>query len=70
MKLLQQNIAIFLNLLLTVNIYNLYPLQVENCDSNARLIVGAYFIAEYRLGRVNEHVQYELKNTTIKLILN
>ena len=42
-------------------IYNLYPLQVGNCDSNARLVVGEDFIGEYRLERVNEHVQYELK---------
>ena len=37
MKLVYQYMAIFLNFSLTLN--HLHPLQVENCDSNSRLVV-------------------------------
>ena len=37
MKQVYQYIAIFLNLLTTSN--HLHPLQVENCESNSRLVV-------------------------------
>ena len=37
MKLVYQYMAIFLNFSLTSN--HLHPLQVENCDSNSRLVV-------------------------------
>ena len=37
MKLVYQHKAIFLNFSPTSN--HLYPLQVENCDSNSRLVV-------------------------------
>ena len=37
MKLAYQYIAIFFNFSTTLN--HLYPMQVENCDSNSRLVV-------------------------------
>ena len=37
MKLVYQYMAIFLNFSRTLN--HLHPLQVENCDSNSRLVV-------------------------------
>ena len=37
MKLIHQDIAIFFNCSPTSN--HLHPLQVENCDSNSRLVV-------------------------------
>ena len=37
MKLVYQYMAIFLNVQTTSN--HLHPLQVENCDSNSRLVV-------------------------------
>ena len=37
MKLVYQHMAIFLNFSPTSN--HLHPLQVENCDSNSRLVV-------------------------------
>ena len=37
MQLFYQHMAIFFNLPLTSN--HLHPLQVENCDSNLRLVV-------------------------------
>ena len=38
MKLIDQYMAIFFNFLPTSN--HLHPLEVENCDSNSRLVVG------------------------------
>ena len=50
MKLVYQHIAIFLNFLTTLN--HLHPLQVENCDSNSRLVVDEDDNGKFRLERV------------------
>ena len=50
MKLFYQYMAIFFNFLLTSNHFHL--LQVENCDSNSRLVVDEDY-GKLRLERVN-----------------
>ena len=50
-KLFYEYIVIFFNLSPTSN--NLHPLQVENCDSNSRLVVGEDDNGKLRLERVN-----------------
>ena len=50
-KLAYQYIAIFLNFLTTLN--HLHPLQVENCDSNSRLVVDEDDNGKSRPERVN-----------------
>ena len=49
MKLFYEYIAIFFNLSPTSS--HLYPLQVENCDSNSRLVVGEDDNGKFRLER-------------------
>ena len=51
MKLFYQHVAIFVNFSLTST--NLHPLQVENCDSNSRLVVDEDDNDKFRLERVN-----------------
>ena len=51
MKLIHQYMAIFFNLSPTSN--HLHPLQVENCDSNSRLVVDEDDNGKFRLERVN-----------------
>ena len=50
MKLVYQYMAIFVNLSPTSN--HLYPLQVENCDSNSRLVVDEDDNGKSKLERV------------------
>ena len=50
MRLAYQYIAIFFNFLTTSN--HLHSLQVENCDSNSRLVVDNYGNGKLRLERV------------------
>ena len=50
-KLAYQYIAILFNLLTTSN--HFHPLQVENCDSNSRLVVDKDDNVKFRLERVN-----------------
>ena len=50
MKLFYQYMAIFVNLPPT-----LHPLQVENCDSNSRLVVDENAYGKPRLERVNPY---------------
>ena len=50
MKLAYQYMAIFFNFSPTSN--HLYPLQVENCDSNSRLVVDEDDYGKFRLERV------------------
>ena len=50
MKLVYQYMAIFFNFSLASN--HLHPLQVENCDSNSRLVVDEDDNAKLRLERV------------------
>ena len=52
MKLVYQYMAIFSNFLTTSN--HLHPLQVENCDSNSRLVVDEDDNGKFRLERVKE----------------
>ena len=51
MKLLYQFMAIFFNFLTTSN--HLHPLQVENCDSNLRLVMDEDDNGKFRLERVD-----------------
>ena len=51
-KLVYQHVAIFFNLSSTSN--HLYPLEVENCDSNSRLVVDEDDNDKVRLEKVNK----------------
>ena len=51
MKLIDQYMAILFNFPPTSNL--LHPLQVENCDSNSRLVVGEDDNVKFKLERVN-----------------
>ena len=53
MKLVYQYMAIFFNFKTTSN--HLYPLQVDNCDSNSRLVVDKDENGKSRPERVNRH---------------
>ena len=57
-KLVYQYMAIFFTFSPTSN--HLHPLQVQNCDSNSRLVVNEDYNGKFRLGRVN--TQYYLEN--------
>ena len=57
MKLVYQYMAIFFNFSPTSN--HLHPLQVENCDSNSRLVVDDDTNDKLRLERV-EHAYVAL----------
>ena len=50
MKLVYKFMAIFFNFSTTSN--HLHPLQVENCDSNSRLVVDEDDNGKFRLERV------------------
>ena len=50
MKLFNQYIALFFNFQPTSS--HLHPLQVENCDSNSRLVVDEDDNGKFRLQRV------------------
>ena len=50
MKLVYQYMTIFFNFQNTSN--HLHPLQVENCDSNSRLVVDEDDTGKFRLERV------------------
>ena len=50
MKLIDQYMAIFYNFSPTSN--HLHPLQVENCDSNSRLVVDDEDNDKFKLERV------------------
>ena len=51
-KLVYQYIAIFIDFSPTSS--HLHPLQVENCDSNSRLVVDEDDNGNFRLERVNQ----------------
>ena len=53
MKLVYQYMAIFLNFSPTSS--HLHPLQVENCDSNSRLVVDEDDNGKFRLERVKDY---------------
>ena len=53
-KLFYQYMAIFFNFSPTSS--HLHPLQVENCDSNSRLVVGEDDNAKYRLEMVKSQI--------------
>ena len=52
MELVYQYIAIFLNFSPTSN--HIHPQQVENCDSNSRLVVDEYDNGKFRPERVKQ----------------
>ena len=56
MKMVYQYIAIFFNFQTTSN--HLHPLQVENCDSNSRLVVDGDDNGKFRPERVNVLVNF------------
>ena len=51
MKMVHQYMAIFITFSPTAN--HLHPLQVENCDSNSRLVVDEDEYGKFMLERVN-----------------
>ena len=53
MKLVYQYVVIFFNFSPTSN--NFHPLQVENCDSNSRLVVDEDDYGKFRLERFKSH---------------
>ena len=53
MKLFHRYIANFFNFSSTSS--HLYPLQVENCDSNSRLVVDEEDNGKFRLEKVNPY---------------
>ena len=61
MKLFYQYMAIFCTFSLTSN--HFHPLQVENCDSNSRLVVDEDDNGKFRLERVkHQYLQvFDLK---------
>ena len=60
MKLVYQYMSIFLNFYTTSN--QLHPLQVENCDSNSRLVVDEDDNGKFRPERVKKTMmQHNLK---------
>ena len=59
MELVYQYMAIFFNLQTTSN--HLHPLQVENCDSNSRLVVDEDDYGKFRLERVKEGEKFDNK---------
>ena len=58
MKLFYQYIAIFLNFLTTSD--HLHPLQVENCDSNSRLVVDEGDNGKFRPEKVKLRAAFGL----------
>ena len=50
MKLFYQYTAVFINFLPTFN--DFYPIQVENCDSNSRLVLDENYNDKFRFERV------------------
>ena len=52
MKLIYQYMAIFL--IFSPTLSHLHPLQVENCDSNSRLVVDEDDNAKFRLERIKQ----------------
>ena len=54
MKLAHQYMAFFFNFSLKSN--HLHPLQVENCDSNSRLVVDEDDNGKFRLERANRYL--------------
>ena len=62
MKLFYQYTAIFFKFSTTSN--RLHPLQVENCDSNSRLVVDEDDNGKFRLERINltTEVLYKYKH--------
>ena len=66
MKLDYQYMAIFFNFSLTSN--HFHPLQVENCDSNSRLVVDEDDNGKLRLERVNmaqRHVALHVRHAAL-----
>ena len=57
LKLIYQYMAIFFNFSPTLN--HLHPLQVENCDSNSRLVVDEDDNDKFRPGRVKSNSNSE-----------
>ena len=56
MKLVYQYMAIFFNFSPTSN--HLHPLQVENCDSNSRLVVDEDDYGKFKLERVRSTLEF------------
>ena len=57
MKLVDQCMAIFFNF--SPSPSHLHSLQVENCDSNSRLVVVEDGNGKFRLGRVNNNFNFK-----------
>ena len=68
MKLVCQYIVIFFNFSLTAN--HLHPLQVENCDSNSRLLVDEDDHGKFNLKRVKSWIRPETMFSPDRLYVN
>ena len=74
MKLICQYMAIFFNF--SLNSSHIHPLQVENCDSNSRLVVDEDDNGKFRLERVNSSmykrgiINYDLALSDCPLTVN
>ena len=66
-KLVYQYMAIFFNFSPTSS--HLHPLQVENCDSNSRLVVDEDDNGKRRLERVNIHILYSVWRQRCRFIV-
>ena len=65
MKLVKQYIAFFFNFSTTSN--HLHPLQVENCDSNSRLVVDEDDNGKFRVERVKPRKSFFSLNISVVL---
>ena len=63
MKLFYEYMEIFFNLSPTSS--HLHPLQVENCDSNSRLVVDEDDNGKFRPERVRQSQTYQKNNSII-----
>ena len=68
MKLVYQYTVIFFNLSLTLN--HLHPLQVENCDSNSRLVMDDDDYGKFRIERVDHHINLLQRKIGIGLAIS
>ena len=67
MKLAYQHMAIFFNFSPTSN--HFHPLQVENCDSNSRLVVDEDDNGKLRPERVNRGTIYYVSHIIMNHVL-
>ena len=67
MKLVYQYMTIFITFSPTSN--HLHPLQVENCDSNSRLVVDGDDNGKFRLHTTDSLISETSQLTPVKLVI-